>query len=64
MPRRFATSRAHRFSAEKRTARVSRMWAEADARGELDWDLQFVDTTIIRAHQHAAGARRTGTIGG
>src|SRR3954447_17824811 len=38
--------------------------AEADARGEIDWDLHFVDATIIRAHQHADGARRTGAVGG
>jgi transposase len=31
--------------------------AEADADGELDW-LVSVDSTIVRAHQHAAGARR------
>jgi len=36
---------------------------EADARGEVDWDLHFVDATVIRAHQHAAGARRTRTVG-
>jgi transposase len=29
---------------------------QADAAGHLDWDLHFVDGTIIRAHQHAAGA--------
>ena len=30
---------------------------QADAAGELDWALHFVDGTVIRAHQHAAGAR-------
>jgi transposase len=38
--------------------------AQADARGALDWDLHFVDATVVRAHQHAAGARRSGAIGG
>jgi transposase len=38
--------------------------AQADARGELDGDLHFVDATVVRAHQHAAGARRSGAIGG
>lgn len=38
--------------------------AEADAAGGLDWDLHFVDATVVRAHQHAAGARRDGAIGG
>ena len=27
-------------------------------------DLHFVDATIVRAHQHAAGARRSGATGG
>ena len=43
---------------------LSALQAEADARGEVDWELHFVDATIVRAHQHAAGARRTGAIGG
>jgi hypothetical protein len=30
--------------------------AEADAAGEIDWDIS-VDSTIVRGHQHAAGAR-------
>ena len=38
--------------------------AQADARGDLDWNLLVVDATIVRAHQHAAGARRTGGVGG
>lgn len=33
------------------------MCAEADAAGELDW-VVAVDSSINRAHQHAAGARR------
>lgn len=30
--------------------------AAADAAGEIDWDIS-VDSTVVRAHQHAAGAR-------
>lgn len=30
---------------------------QADAAGELDWERHFVDGTVIRAHQHAAGAK-------
>ena len=30
---------------------------QADAVGEVDWALHFVDGTVIRAHQHAAGAK-------
>ena len=43
---------------------LSALQAEADARGEVDWDLHFVDATIIRTHQHAAGACRDGAIKG
>ncbi len=38
--------------------------AQADATGQMDWDLPFVDSSIVRAHQHAAGARRDGEKGG
>jgi transposase len=30
---------------------------QADGAGEIDWELHFVDGTVIRAHQHAAGAK-------
>jgi transposase len=30
----------------------------ADQQGELNWELHFEDGTIIRAHQHAAGAKK------
>lgn len=30
---------------------------QADAAGLLDWKMHFVDSTVVRAHQHAAGAR-------
>ena len=32
--------------------------ADADAAGALDWDVHHVDATVIRAHQHAAGAKK------
>lgn len=34
--------------------------ARADAAGEVGW-LVSVDPTVVRAHQHAAGARKGGT---
>ena len=34
--------------------------AEAQRRGDLDWELHHIDSTIVRAHQHAAGARKRG----
>ena len=43
---------------------LAALQAEADAKGEVDWDLHFVDATIVRAHQHAAGACRSGAVGG
>jgi len=30
---------------------------QADAAGQLDWQVHHVDGTIVRAHQHAAGAK-------
>ncbi len=30
---------------------------QADRAGRLDWTLHFVDSTVVRAHQHAAGAK-------
>jgi transposase len=32
--------------------------AEADARGALDWEVHVIDGSVVRAHQHAAGAKR------
>jgi transposase len=29
-----------------------------DALGHLDWEIHFVDSTVIRAHQHAAGSKK------
>jgi transposase len=33
---------------------------QAEAAGALDWDAQ-IDSTVVRAHQHAAGARKGGS---
>src|SRR5215211_7408148 len=33
---------------------------QADAVGGLGWTLHFVDSTVVRAHQHAAGAKGGG----
>ena len=29
---------------------------QADAAGQLDWAMHYVDSTVVRAHQHAAGS--------
>lgn len=43
---------------------------QADAAQQIDWELHFVDGTVIRAHQHAAGVKggtkrpkRSGAVG-
>src|SRR5919202_2277186 len=59
------SSRFYRWRAAGLWDRVlAALQAAADANGEVDWDLHFVDATVVRAHQHAAGARRSGEKGG
>jgi hypothetical protein len=49
-----------RWQSDGTWARIeATLGAQADAAGELDWDAQ-IDSTIVRAHQHAAGARKGG----
>jgi transposase len=43
------------------TAIVVGLQARADAAGLITWDVS-VDSTVARAHQHAAGARRDGGL--
>jgi transposase len=31
---------------------------QADAQGQLNWEIHHVDGSVIRAHQHAAGAKK------
>jgi len=38
---------------------LTRLQARADARGLITWEVS-VDSTVARAHQHAAGARHRG----
>src|SRR2546425_8334902 len=37
---------------------------DADTKGQVEWEIHFIDSSIdssiVRAHQHAAGARRDG----
>lgn len=37
---------------------LGQVQALADQQGELDWEVHFVDGTVVRAHQHAAGAKK------
>jgi hypothetical protein len=34
----------------------------ADGLGELDWLVHYVDGRVVRAHQHAASARRQPSV--
>lgn len=40
---------------------LTRLQSLADAKGAIVWDLS-VDSTVCRAHQHAAGARKQGDL--
>jgi transposase len=33
---------------------------QTDANGQIDWEKHYLDSTVIRAHQHASGAKRRG----
>ena len=57
-----AYSRLRRWSAKGIWQRVfEALVAEAERRQDLDWNLHHIDSTVIRAHQHAAGAQKRGT---
>jgi len=38
---------------------LTKLQTRADAKGLITWDVS-VDSTVARAHQHAAGARQRG----
>ncbi|MFJ2078980.1 IS5 family transposase [Streptomyces anulatus] len=57
-PRKTVHERHRRWSADGTWALLlRRVQAEADAADDIDWDVS-VDSTSVRAHQHAAGARK------
>jgi transposase len=64
LPERFGpwhtvASRFYRWAAAGVWARaLAALQRRADLAGALDWRTRFVDGTVIRAHQHAAGARK------
>jgi transposase len=58
-----AWKRLDRWARDGTWAKVlTAVQADADAAGELDW-VASVDSSVMRAHQHAAGARRPSTGG-
>lgn len=36
---------------------IKRVQMEADIQGNVQWEVHFVDSTMVRAHQHAAGVK-------
>lgn len=53
---------ASRFYRWREAGIWARIWAqiqsEADEQEEIDWEIHLLDGTVIRAHQHAAGAKK------
>ncbi len=53
-------NRLRKWAADGTWERIfTALLAQADAEGDLEW-VVAVDSTIVRAHQHAAGARQKG----
>jgi transposase len=38
---------------------VAALQTQADAAGVINWDVHYMDGSVIRAHQHAAGAKQS-----
>ena len=53
---------ASRFYRWREAGIWDQIWAqvqsEADAEDRIDWEIHLLDGTIVRAHQHAAGAKK------
>jgi len=64
IPERYGTwsTLSSRFYRWRRAGIWDRLWTtiqeEAEQQGQLDWEIHYVDASIIRAHQHAAGAKK------
>ena len=53
------SSRFYRWQQQGIWAEVfTRVQERADHAGHVDWEVQMIDSTIIRAHQSAAGAKK------
>ncbi len=54
-----AYSRFRRWKAVGLWERIlAQVQSLADEQGEVDWEIHFVDGSIVRAHQHAAGQKK------
>ena len=53
---------ASRFYRWRKSGVWGRIWAqvqsEADQNAEIDWEVHLLDGTVVRAHPHAAGAKK------
>lgn len=53
---------ASRFYRWREAGIWERIWAQvqsdADEQDEIDWEIHLLDGTVVRAHQHAAGAKK------
>jgi len=64
MPERYGqwSTVASRFYRWREAGIWDRIWSqlqsEADEQGQIDWEVHFLDGTVVRAHQHAAGAKK------
>lgn len=64
LPERYGkwSSVASRFYRWREAGIWDRVWSELqaidDAQGEIDWEIHMLDGTSVRAHQHAAGAKK------
>ncbi len=39
---------------------LERLQQQANATEQIDWEVHFIHSTVVRAHPHAAGAKRGG----
>jgi transposase len=54
-----AASRFYRWTRAGLWDRIlAALQQEADRARQLNWEVHFVDGTVVRAHQHAAGAKK------
>lgn len=64
MPERYGkwTTVYSRFQRWRKNGTWDRIFAEMqtikDREGLVDWEIHFIDGSVVRAHQHAAGAKK------
>lgn len=64
MPERYGSwsTVASRFYRWREAGIWEQIWAqlqsEADEQDKIDWEIHLLDGTVVRAHQHAAGAKK------